>query len=157
MPASLFGPGHRFPMPVLAVLALLPTLLLVSACGTSDDPGDAAPGSLATNPYDAFLANLRQACGQAFHGVVTSAPDTDPYFSPGAELVLEFRICSPDDVSVPVWMGDNGSRTWIFTRTRGGIDLGHDHRHPDGRSEPNTFYGPLVLLCYLLSEAGVMP
>ncbi|TVR53663.1 MAG: hypothetical protein EA421_10670 [Gemmatimonadales bacterium] len=153
MPASLFGLGHRSPMPLLTALALLPVLLLVSACGTSDDPGDAAPASLATNPHDAFLANLSQACGQAFPGVVTSAPDTDPYFSPGAELVLEFRVCSPDEVSVPVWMGDNGSRTWVFTRTGGGIDLRHDHRHPDGRSEPNTFYGSFVAQPPVATEA----
>jgi hypothetical protein len=118
-------------------------LVALTGCNSNADSADMRAAAEDT-VHDAFLANLSASCGQAFPGVVTSAPETDPYFSPGAELVLEFRECSPEEVSVPVWMGDNGSRTWVFTRTGGGLDLRHDHRHPDGRSEPNTFYGSFV-------------
>jgi len=134
-----------FTFPVLA--------LALAGCGSSDEAGARAGTTGASDPHAGFLASLSDACGQAFPGVVTTAPAEDPYFSPGAELVLEFRVCSPDEVSVPVWMGDNGSRTWVFTRTGGGIDLRHDHRHSDGRSEPNTFYGSFVAYPPVATEA----
>ena len=94
--------------------------------------------------HAAFLENLGAACGQAFAGTVTTAPEDHQGFVPGSALVMHIRECSADEVSVPVWMGENGSRTWVFTRTAGGIDLRHDHRHADGRSEPNTFYVAFV-------------
>jgi hypothetical protein len=121
----------RFPMAVAALL------VAGGACG----------GAVESSPADvhsAFLENLAEACGQAFAGEVIRAPEEDPYFQAGAELVLHIRECSPDEVRIPVFMGDDRSRTWIFTRTGGGIDLRHDHRHPDGRPEPNTFYGAFV-------------
>lgn len=130
-------------MPRLAKpFRLLPLFILLAfaavACG--DGEAETAPLSAA----DGFLANLGAACGEAFPGIVTLAPEGDRYFHPGNELVLQFRVCSEDEVSVPVWAGSNGSRTWVFTKTGGGIDLRHDHRHETGQSEPNTFYGSFV-------------
>ena len=144
--------GHRS-RAFIRSLPVLPFFLL-AACGTPDAPGASSDSSASasTDPHALFLANLGEACGQAFPGVVTSAPEGDAYFAPGNELVLEFRVCSDDEVSVPVWAGDNGSRTWVFTRTGGGLDLRHDHRHADGRSEPNTFYGSFVAYPPLATE-----
>jgi hypothetical protein len=123
---------------------LASSVLCVSVLsGCASEPAVPEP----TEPADvhaAFLANLAAACGQAFAGVVTEAPDEHQGFVPGSALVMHIRACAPDEVSIPVWMADNGSRTWVFTRTAGGVDLRHDHRHADGRSEPNTFYGAFV-------------
>ncbi|MES2049435.1 MAG: hypothetical protein V4447_13630 [Pseudomonadota bacterium] len=33
---------------------------------------------------------------------------------------------------------------WIFTRTPGGLDLRHDHLHPDGTPEEVTMYGGMA-------------
>jgi hypothetical protein len=120
----------------LSLLALL--VLPLAACAEPDPP--AAPDDV----HDAFLANLAEHCGQAFLGRVIHVPETDPYFTGDPELVMEVRECSPEEVRIPVHLGENSSRTWIFSRTGGGVDLRHDHRHDDGTPEANTFYGSFV-------------
>lgn len=121
----------------------LPGLALavaVTACGTE---GDAAPPAFDT-VHDEFIANLGVHCGEAFAGRVVSAPEGDPNFAGDPELILHFRTCTDNRVTVPVFLGDDASRTWIFWRTGDGVDLRHDHRHADGRSEPMTYYGSFV-------------
>lgn len=132
---------------VLAAGAL--ALAALTACDPPEQPdgqppSDAGVAAVDGDVHDAFLANLSVHCGESFPGVVNAAPEGDPYFSPGLELTLTFRECSEEEVRVPVYAGDNASRTWIFTRTGGGVDLRHDHRYPDGTPEPNTFYGSFV-------------
>jgi hypothetical protein len=124
---------------------VLPALLLVPfwGCGAEDVPQPDAPPQPA-DVHAAFLANLSEHCGQAFLGQVIHVPEEDPYFTGDPELIMHVRECSPDEVRIPVHLGDDHSRTWIFTRTAGGVDLRHDHRHPDGTPEPNTFYGSFV-------------
>jgi hypothetical protein len=125
--------------------ALSLALVALVACEPDDAP---VPEETAVEAegdvHDQFLANLAAQCGQSFAGVVNEAPEGDPYFQPGLELVLTVRECSDEEVRIPVYAGDNASRTWIFTRTGGGIDLRHDHRYEDGTPEPNTFYGAFV-------------
>jgi hypothetical protein len=53
-------------------------------------------------------------------------------------------ICTGKDVRLPVLVGEDRSRTWIFTRTSAGLDLRHDHRHTDGTPETVTMYGGLA-------------
>jgi hypothetical protein len=130
------------PFPRLQGGAFVLLVALLPACG--GDAGDRSAVAASANVHDDFLANLGAQCGQAFAGRVAAAPEGDAYFSVDQELVLQFRECAPDRVKVPVHAGDNASRTWIFSRTGGGVDLRHDHRHADGRSEPNTFYGAFV-------------
>ncbi len=38
-------------------------------------------------------------------------------------------------------VGDNRSRTWIFTKLSGKLLLKHDHRHEDGKEDSITQYG----------------
>ena len=42
---------------------------------------------------------------------------------------------------IPFHIGDDRSRTWVFTRTADGIRLKHDHRHEDGSEDEVTQYG----------------
>ena len=122
---------------------------LLAACA---DPGSEAPpepapegpGATLQEAHGAFLANLAAHCGQAFAGEVVAAPDDDPYFVDDPPVILHFRECTPDEVKVPVFVGDDRSRTWIFSRTGGGVDLRHDHRYEDGTPEQSTFYGAFV-------------
>jgi hypothetical protein len=95
--------------------------------------------------HDAFMANLARQCGYTFRGRVLNAPDDDTTFAADPPLVMHIRECTEDEVRIPVFVGDDRSRTWIFSRTGGGVDLRHDHRHADGRSEPVTFYGAFVV------------
>lgn len=133
-------PGHRFLLTALVTVA-------IAACSGAADSAD-SPDERADSPTDspeqvaaAFLANLNELCGQAFGGVVLDAPDTDPAFNPGDPMVIHIRECGPNEVRTPVWMGEDASRTFVFTTTPDGLDVRHDHRHSDGRMEPNSLYG----------------
>ncbi|HZH43844.1 MAG TPA: hypothetical protein VEY50_07180 [Lysobacter sp.] len=113
--------------------ALLAALL---AAGCSATPQRAAP------PQDAFFAHLRALCGQAFAGRVvedTPAPaGSDPFAAP---LLMHVRECEADTLRIPFHVGEDRSRTWVLTRTAGGLRLKHDHRHADGRPDELTMYG----------------
>lgn len=127
---------------------------LVTACASPVSPIDTAspthadapaPSATASAPADAFLAALASHCGQAFEGRITAnlpAPaGPDPF--EGRRLVMHVRGC--DDpargLRVPFHVGDDHSRTWVLTRTAGGLRLKHDHRHEDGSPDVLTMYG----------------
>ncbi len=120
---------HRF--------ALLP-VLLVAACAVH--PARAAgPGALAPEQQE-FWRRVEELCGQAFPGRVIEAPPTDTVF-PGRELIMHVRECEPDEIRIPLHVGEDRSRTWVLTRTEPGLRLKHDHRHRDGTPDANTDYG----------------
>jgi hypothetical protein len=107
------------------------TLVLLGGCETIDR---------AVAPRDAFLANLRTLCGQAFEGqvVTTDAADRD---MTGHRLVMHVRECLPEAIRIPFHVGADRSRTWVITRTAAGLRLKHDHRHEDGSEDVRTQYG----------------
>ena len=123
-------PGYSLPPAIAALLACL----ALAACA----PKPAA----AVAPQDAFLANLRALCGQAFAGVVETdvpaAPDNDAFAGP---LVMHVRDCNDDSVRIPFHVGEDRSRTWAIMRTASGLRLKHDHRHADGTADAVTLYG----------------
>jgi len=87
-----------------------------------------------TAEQDAFWRSILDLCGQAFERI-------------DAAYVMHVRQCYPDEIRIPVHVGNeedgswNRSRTWILTRTPEGIRLKHDHRHDDGSEEEITQYG----------------
>jgi len=96
-------------------------------------------------PADAFLAALAGHCGQAFEGrIVANEPRSpEPDAFEGKRLVMHVRGCDDPvrELRVPFHVGDDRSRTWIITRTPGGLRLKHDHRHVDGTPDVLTMYG----------------
>ena len=66
-----------------------------------------------------FWTQLESHCGQAFAGEVRDAPNGDDTFADEA-LVMHVRQCFVDEIRIPFHVGDNRSRTWIFTRTDDG-------------------------------------
>ncbi len=54
---------------------------------------------------------------------------------------MHVRECDGETVRVPFHVGDDRSRTWVFTRTPAGLRLKHDHRHADGSEDAVTQYG----------------
>lgn len=113
-------------------------LLFSAVCLTF---GCAAPAS-AADARDQFMATLQSMCGQRFEGGLTYAIDPkNPYV--GQKMSTQI-ICSSTDVRLPVLVGEDRSRTWIFTRTGTDLELRHDHRHPDGTPETITMYGGLA-------------
>lgn len=139
------------PRTPLRPLATATALLLLTACSEPASPPSVAapavepaplPGAPVPEraPADAFLDALKTLCGQAFAGKVVTTDPADADFA-NAALVMHVRECKDREVRVPFHVGENRSRTWVFTRTEAGLRLKHDHRHEDGTSDVLTMYG----------------
>lgn len=148
MPIVAFSAGgyrasmnNRLALPTITAFAVA-----LAACGTvprvpTHVPAD--PVASTSTAADAFLANIASLCGQAFAGTVvadTPAPTgADPFA--GKPLVMHVRECNDEEIRIPFHVGDDRSRTWVLTRTDGGLRLKHDHRHADGSDDAITMYG----------------
>lgn len=113
------------PAPALAAL------LLPLAC---------APAQPTLSAADEFWGRLQALCGQAFAGTPVEYPPGDTTFTTAA-LVMHVRSCTAEEIRIPFHVGGDRSRTWVLTRTAGGIRLKHDHRHEDGTEDAVTQYG----------------
>lgn len=118
--------------------------LLLAACSGGDAPADQAAeapeAQIAAGPQDQFWASLQALCGQAFAGSLREDTSGGGTFE-GKELVMHVRECFENEIRVPFHVGEDRSRTWIFTRTADGLRLKHDHRHEDGSEDEVTQYG----------------
>jgi hypothetical protein len=117
--------------------------LLVALAGCAGRTAPAAEVPAAAGPQERFWSGLRALCGQAFAGRVTvnvgGGEGPDPF--EGKALRMHVRSCSDDEIRVPFHVGEDRSRTWVFTRRAGGLRLEHDHRHADGSPDELTMYG----------------
>ena len=94
-----------------------------------------------TTPADQFFERLSSLCGKAFEGRIASpVVPADADFA-GKRLVMHVRECSTDTVRIPFHVGDDRSRTWVITRSPGGLRLKHDNSHEDGSEAKLTQYG----------------
>ena len=126
---------------------LLPLLLLLGGCGGGDPdagPREAegplpATAGAEASPQDAFFAHLEALCGRAFRGEATLTSPGSTGFD--GEMIMHVRRCEPEEIQIPLHIGENRSRTWIVTRTDAGLRLKHDHRVEDGSDDPVTQYG----------------
>ena len=94
----------------------------------------------AVAPNAIFWNELKKLCGKAYAGTVAAAPADDTTFKEKA-LVMHVRSCENDRIRIPFIVGVDRSRTWVLTRKKGRIELRHDHRHLDGKSDAVTMYG----------------
>lgn len=121
--------------PVLALSALSLAAAL-SGCGT-------LPRSQVSDPQDAFFERIAALCGNAYAGRIAAdepAPTgADPFH--GKPLVMHVCECDEHTIRIPFHVGEDRSRTWVLTRTPGGLRLKHDHRHEDGSPDAMTMYG----------------
>ena len=116
-------------------------LLAVLAPAACSWPHRKAPEGAAAR--DAFWNNLSALCGRAYEGRIAAnaggGAGPDPF--DGKTLVMHVRECSAGEIRVPFHVGDDRSRTWVFTRAAEGLRLKHDHRHADGSDDKMTMYG----------------
>lgn len=115
-----------------SILSLLAAGLL-AGCAAPPAPVDTR---------DQFMATLKGMCGQRFEGALAYAIDPNSEFA-GKKIATQV-VCSAGDVRMPVQVGEDRSRTWIFTRPAAGLELRHDHRHPDGTPHAVTMYGGMA-------------
>lgn len=112
--------------------ALLIALLLgIQSCGNQPSNDDGS---------NAYYDNLLGLCGSRYVGEMTFPLDGQDSFA-GKTLVAHFKSCSQDQVLVPFSVGEDKSRTWVFTNSDDGLSLKHDHRHADGTPDEVTNYG----------------
>jgi hypothetical protein len=109
---------------------MLVTLLLTSNLAFGE-PAD---------PQAAFFERIHALCGARFEGRSTFPEDPGEAFR-GKRLVAIVETCDERAIRIPFWVGDDTSRTWILTLVGGGLELKHDHRHPDGSPDDVTMYG----------------
>lgn len=90
-------------------------------------------------PQQDFFSSVAQLCGKAFAGKV-SVDNAGSTFSE-QPLVMHVRRCGDLRIEIPFHVGENASRTWVISKTGGGLMLKHDHRHQDGSEDRVTQYG----------------
>lgn len=90
-----------------------------------------------------FFNTLKSLCGARFEGAMTFPADGQHEFA-GKPLVAHVASCGDDEIRVPFLVGEDRSRTWIFSRTADGLQLKHDHRHADGTPDAVTMYGGMA-------------
>lgn len=87
-----------------------------------------------------FWQAMKQLCGNTYEGTVMAAPATDTVFK-NRKLLMHVRGCDDRKIRIPFVVGNDLSRTWVFTMETDGLLLKHDHRHKDGEADSITFYG----------------
>ncbi|MFN3790102.1 hypothetical protein [Massilia sp.] len=101
-----------------------------------------APTPPSLDARDGFMTTLQGMCGQRFEGALSYAIDPNSEFA--NKPISTEVVCKADAVRMPVQVGADRSRTWIFTRNAAGLELRHDHRHPDGTPDAVTMYGGMA-------------
>jgi len=118
-------------------------LTLAIACASCSPATVLAPVAEAPPPpaaADLFIGHLADLCGMKFEGKLVSSDAVDADMA-NQRLQMHVRDCSPQEVRIPFLVGEDKSRTWIVTRTAGGLRLKHDHRHADGVEDELSQYG----------------
>ena len=88
-----------------------------------------------------FWNTLKTHCGKAYEGKIVAGGKKGDGFT-GKKLVMHIRSCEKDSIRIPFFVGDDKSRTWVFTMNDEKlIKLKHDHRHKDGLEDKITQYG----------------
>lgn len=90
-----------------------------------------------------FFDALGALCGARFEGAMTYPVD-GPHDFAGKHLVATVASCTASEIRVPFVVGEDHSRTWVFTRGVDGLQLKHDHRHADGTPDAVTQYGGMA-------------
>lgn len=89
-----------------------------------------------------FWNSLKALQGKTFEGTIVNAPANDDFF--GKKLVMHVLYSDDETILIPFNVGDNLSRTWIFTNKNNRIQLKHDHRMKNGENDKITMYGGIA-------------
>ncbi len=87
----------------------------------------------------AFWQNLLKHCGKSYEGTPIAGADNDTFKN--KRLVMQVISCEENVIKIPFYVGEDRSRTWVFTLKGDKIELKHDHRHENGESDKVTMYG----------------
>lgn len=127
----------------LRISRTVPAIILamtLSACEPSEPPVAPDP-----SPQDIYFERLSILCGKAYPGKLVSDQEADADMM-GQPMIMHVATCDQNEIQIPFHIGQadgtwNRSRTWIITRTEGGLRLKHRHRHEDGSLDDVSNYG----------------
>ena len=116
----------HFRLPIIALA------LILTACAR------VAPADLSAG---AFLEKFAPYCGQAYQGqIVSDDPEDEAWRS--ETVIAELETCTDENLRIPVYVGDDFSRTWLIgLNDDGRLALRHQHLHEDGTPDAITMYG----------------
>lgn len=114
---------------------------LLTACGTPKKTEEPTAVKNDLKPQtEAFWNSLKALQGKSFEGKLADPAAGGDAFS-GKKLVMHVLFADEQTILIPFNVGDDRSRTWIFKRQYGRIELKHDHRLEDGSPDKDTMYG----------------
>src|SRR5690606_18047809 len=86
-----------------------------------------------------FWDTLKSHCGKDYeHKLVPHVTNDD---LSEKKLTIYVRTCDDGTITIPFYVGEDRSRTWVLTFENDRIKLKHDHRHEDGTEDTITQYG----------------
>ena len=94
-----------------------------------------------TAPTENVGVAFGQLCGKSFSGAVVSQDPQDADWRAKTLIVGPIKCDVPNQVEMPLAVGDNKSRTWFVTGKGETLELRHQHLLEDGSLDPVTNYG----------------
>lgn len=116
---------------------LIALFLVLSTCATACTTAPPA----AELPGEALWEAIQPLCGNAYEGRLVEGTEPSDAEIGEQRLVMWVRDCGEDELRIPFRVGADASRTWILSRSAGGVRLKHDHRHADGVEDEISRYG----------------
>ncbi|EKE70595.1 hypothetical protein [Gallaecimonas xiamenensis] len=107
---------------------LIPLLLLASA------------SAVAAPKQKTFFDSISALCGQTLKGKVVTNIPADPAWD-DQPLTLTISHCEKRELTMPLMVGQDSSRTLYLRRANDSLQLEHRHRLADGREDPLSRYG----------------
>ncbi|HLO44101.1 MAG TPA: hypothetical protein VK175_07205 [Leadbetterella sp.] len=108
---------------ILILLSLAPSL-----CKSQEKPNSLV-----------FWENLKNQCGKSYVGTPIAGADNETFKN--KRLVMQVISCQENVIKIPFYVGEDKSRTWVFTLKGDKIELKHDHIHENGEPDKVTMYG----------------
>ncbi|WP_164126896.1 hypothetical protein [Sphingobacterium luzhongxinii] len=96
-----------------------------------------------TSNSKAFMEAFKPHLGKYYEGVIVAGGKDGDGFT-GQRLLMQVMSCEDREVKVPFFVGEDKSRTWIFSWSNNRVELKHDHRMSDGTPDKVTYYGGIA-------------
>lgn len=117
-------------------------IILLNSTNNSTKIASQKTTNIETVGETSFWNSLKALQGKTFEGTIVNAPANDDFF--GKKLVMHVLYSDDETILIPFNVGDNLSRTWIFTNKNNRIQLKHDHRMKNGENDKITMYGGIA-------------
>lgn len=88
----------------------------------------------------AFMEAFKPHLGKYYEGTIVEGGREGDGFT-GERLLMQVMSWEDREVKMPFFVGEDKSRTWIFSWSNNRVELKHDHRLGDGSPDKVTFYG----------------